>query len=452
MSKIKILFLNRDSAGVNYFRTQTPAVELERIYGDEFEVDIDADVDFKNPETFEKLKKYNIIHYHGRLVDDIRQMSNIKRQLPDIKFVMDIDDYWVLDKKHPLYSMSVEHKLATLAIENLKLADYITTTTEVFAEEIKKITGKNNVFVLYNSVNPDSMKQFENNWKPDPNGKIRITYAGGSSHLGDIQQLEGVANILNGDPDLKDKFVIKLAGWDTDGSINTITFNPELAEALKTKNLWTKETVNLLNKSKGNIDMIPRLSDEIKDKFRGNVFKQEQHPIKSEESVYYNYENILTDNHKIIKDKDYLNWLSSFNKTNYYGDEGNYCRRWTQKANIYAKVLDETDIVIAPLDNNKFNIMKSSLKQIECWTRKLPIICSDMIPYNVDGIHDYNCLLIPTEKNAKKYWAKYLKILILNENLRKRLGEQLYSDLKDKYNLKNVTKTRAEIYKSILNV
>lgn len=449
-NKIKILFLSKDQAGVQYFRTQTPAIELERLYGDQFEVDIETEVNFSDPEVIEGLKKYHIIHYHQRLVDDIRSMNDIKRKLPDIKFVLDIDDYWYLDKKHPLYNMSVEYKLPLITMENLKLADFVTTTTEAFAEEIRKVTGKNNVFVLYNSVNPESMKQFENNWKPDPNGRVRITYAGGSSHSGDIKQLEGVINMLNADSNLKDKFTIKLAGWDTEGSINTVSFNPELIEVLKAKNLWTIETVKILNKSKGNIEMISKLSDTVKDQFRNNVFKQEQRPIKSEESVYYNYEQILTDNHKIINDKDYYNWLMSFNKMNYYGNEGIYARRWTQKANVYAKVLDETDIVIAPLDNNKFNMMKSNLKQVECWTRKLPIVCSDMIPYNVDGRHMENCILIPTEKNARKYWVKYLKKLILDANLRKKLGEQLYEDFSVKYSLTNVTEKRAKFYKTIV--
>ena len=38
--KIRILFYNLDGAGVNYFRTQTPAMELERNHSDEFHVEI----------------------------------------------------------------------------------------------------------------------------------------------------------------------------------------------------------------------------------------------------------------------------------------------------------------------------------------------------------------------------------------------------------------------------
>ncbi|MFW6246599.1 MAG: hypothetical protein ACOC22_00285, partial [bacterium] len=109
----------------------------------------------------------------------------------------------------------------------------------------------------------------------------------------------------------------------------------------------------------------------------------------------------------------------------------------------------------APLADNKFNRMKSNLKQVECWTRKLPIICSDIPPYNVDGKHMQNCILIPlkpNEKHAHKNWKKYLKKLILDADLRKRLGEQLYEDFKEKYNLKNVTEKRAEFYLNTCNV
>ena len=71
-----------------------------------------------------------------------------------------------------------------------------------------------------------------------------------------------------------------------------------------------------------------------------------------------------------------------------------------------------------------------------------------MPPYNIDGRHMENCVLIPTEKNARKYWQKYLKKLILDADLRKQLGEQLYEDFKDEYNLATVTKKRADFYKA----
>jgi len=450
--KIRILFYNLDGAGVNYFRTLTPAMELERNHSDDFYVEINPTIDFNDPAYVDYLKTFHIVHYHRQFISDTNIMLKLAEELKKSGtiLIVDIDDYWKLHRQHPFYHMSQEKKLHVPIIENLKIADYVTTTTDNFATEIKKVTGKDNVEVFYNSVDPKWMKQFQNNWKPDPDGLVRITYMAGSSHMGDVQQLEGVINVLQGNSDTKDKFKITIAGWDTEGSTTDITFNLEFKAELEKKGLWTHEVVKAINKSKGNVDQIPRISQEIKDKYRDKVFSSEQRDIESEESVYLIYEKILSDNHKLIENPDYLQWLMNFERNVKYENEGNFGRRWTQKANTYAQVLDETDIVLAPLADNEFNKMKSNLKQVECWTRKLPIVCSDIPPYNVHGKHMENCVLIKAEKNAHKYWKKYLKQLILDADLRKRLGEQLYEDFKEEYNLENVTKKRAEFYKSVV--
>jgi glycosyltransferase involved in cell wall biosynthesis len=448
--KIRILFYNLDGAGVNFFRTQAPATEIDRNHSDEFYVEINPQLDFNDPNILDYLKSFHIIHYHRQFINDTDKMIILAAELKKSGTILidDIDDYWKLHKKHPFYSLSLENKMDIPIIENLKIADYVTTTTDIFADEIKKITGKDNVGVFYNAVDPIWMKQFQNNWKPDPDGRVRITYMAGSSHACDVEQLENVANVLYNDPELKDKFKIIIAGWDTEGNTTDITFNQEFGTELQKLGLWTYDNVKLINKTRGNVDLIPNLSKELKDKYRGNVFNTNQRDIKSEESIYLTYEKILTDNHKIIKNPDYLQWLSNYERNVKYDNEGNFGRRWTQKANAYANVLDETDIVIAPLEDNSFNRMKSNLKQVECWTRKLPIVCSDIPPYNVDGKHMENCILIPTENNAKKYWIKHLKRLILNADLRKQIGEKLYDDFKDKYNLATVTKNRVAFYKA----
>ena len=451
-NKIKILFHTVDVAGVNYFRILTPAMELERNHSDKFQVEINPQLDFNNPNILEYLKSFDIIHYHRQLVDDVKLMSEIAIELKKsgVTLIVDIDDYWNLHQEHPMYALSQERKLHIPIIENLKIADYVTTTSELFAEEIRKITGKNNVEVLYNSVDPIRMKQFQNNWKPDPDGRVRITYAGGSSHAGDIKQLEGVMNILSTDWQLKDKFKVIVAGWDTQGTTTDITLNQEFEKELQLRGLWNHSTIKAINRSRGDITKIPNLPNDLIVKYRNKVFIQNQRDIKSDESVYYMYEKTLTDNHKMIKNPDYLQWLMNFERNVAYSNEGNYARRWTQKANTYAQVLDETDIVIAPLSNFKFNHMKSCLKQVECWSRKLPIVCSDIPPYNVHGKHMENCVLIPSKKDAYKDWAKYLKKLILDADLRKRLGENLYNDFSEEYNLINVTNKRAEFYSEVI--
>jgi len=450
--KIRILFYNLDGAGVNYFRTLTPAMELERNHSDDFYVEINPQIDFNDPGFFDYLKSFHIIHYHRQFISDSAEMLKLATELrkSGTILIVDIDDYWKLHRQHPFYHMSQEKQLHVPILENLKIADYVTTTTDLFASEIRKVTGKDNVMVYANSIDPKWMKQFQNNWKPDPNGLVRITYMAGSSHMGDVQQLEGVINVLNSDPSTRGKFKVIIAGWDTEGSTTDITFNQDFKTELEKKGVWVHEVVKAINKSRGDVDQIPRISQELKDKYRDKIFDSKQRDIKSEESVYLIYEKILTDNHRLIDNPDYLQWLMNFERNVDYDDEVNFGRRWTQKANTYAQVLDETDIVLAPLADNEFNTMKSNLKQVECWTRKLPIVCSDIPPYNIDGKHMENCVLIPNKKNAHKYWKKYLKQLILDGDLRNRLGNQLYNDFCEDFNLENVTEKRAEFYKSVV--
>lgn len=450
--KIRVLFVNKDGAGVNYWRTLTPAMELEREHEDIF-VEINPNIDINVPETMDYLKSFNIIHYHTTLVDKVNAMKSLAYELQKsgVVLVMDIDDYWELPKNHPQYHYALEARLGYVVTENIKIADYITTTNELFAAEIKKISGKDNVLSLPNAVDSEWMKQFQNNRKESIDGKVRIVYMGGSSHLPDLEQIKGIANVLNADVLTKDKFKIILAGWDSRGSTTDISFNKEFAEELKKVGMLNKKVIQIINKSKGNVDAIPRLPKAIADKYRGNVFVVKQRDIESHESVYFQYEKILTDNHRIIKDKNYLGWLMNFHQNGVYPVENNFARRWTQKANNYGTVLDEADIVIAPLDDNKFNRLKSNLKQVECWTRKLPIVCSGIPPYTTEGRHMENCVLIPFAKNSYSDWQKYLKKLILDKELRDKLGQQLYDDFKEKYNLKNVTNKRADFYKNIVN-
>jgi glycosyltransferase involved in cell wall biosynthesis len=161
----------------------------------------------------------------------------------------------------------------------------------------------------------------------------------------------------------------------------------------------------------------------------------------------------LTDSYRLIdKDREYINYLNKFTKEKYVNESDvQYIRRWTAKPNEYAYMLDETDILLAPLVDNKFNNMKSNLKQVEASTRKLPIICSDVVPYNVDGVNGENCFLIKSTKNEARTWFRALKKLIVDPELRTSMGNKLYEDFNEKYSLENVNNKRVNLYKSLIN-
>ena len=447
--RIKILFYNKNRSGVNYFRTLTPAVHLDKNYSDDFDVTINSDFDPTTDEGLEYMKSFDIIHYHTNLTPISGLMVNISNELKknNIKLVLDLDDYWKLDNKHPKYYQFKENNISQMIETNIKIADYITTTTDLLAAEIKKVSGRDNVIVLENSIDPKTMPQFEN--KRTKSDIVRIMYLGGSTHLHDIKQLEGVANMLNLDIETKNKFKFINVGWDMRGEKSQIVFNQQLKKELENRNQFTQKLLNEIHKSKGIESNIKTLPEDLRKKYEGVIFNVQKVKFKPDEIPYYEYEKILSDNYRIIDDKKYLKWLTTYSDGN-YDNESKYARRWTQPANKYAYYLNEADVIIAPLLNTKFNNMKSCLKQIEGWSRKLAVVCSDVAPYNIDGKNMENCILIPDKPNNKKHWFKALKKLIINDKLREYLGENLYKDFSKKYHLDVVNRKRVLFYKEII--
>ena len=100
--------------------------------------------------------------------------------------------------------------------------------------------------------------------------------------------------------------------------------------------------------------------------------------------------------------------------------------------------------------------MKSQLKVIEAGLYKKPLIASNYGDYTIDLEHaldkgnftDGNALLVDPKR--PRDWSKFMKKLIQNPNWVVDLGERLYETVKDQYDLNQVTKTRAELYKSLL--
>jgi len=130
---------------------------------------------------------------------------------------------------------------------------------------------------------------------------------------------------------------------------------------------------------------------------------------------------------------------------------------WTRPVQNYAKNYAKFDVSLAPIKNHIFNRMKSQLKIIEAGFYKKAIIASNVGPYTIDLKHclengkfvDGNAMLVNEARNHAD-WAKYINNLIANPNMAKDMGERLYETVKDTYDLNTVTKTRADLYKSLV--
>jgi glycosyltransferase involved in cell wall biosynthesis len=403
MEKINVLVLPSDQSGVGKFRSVDPHVKLQNMYPDDFHVDIDYEPKINDINYW---KKYQIVHFHRSIGTDYDNCPNIIKMLQSMGIVViaDIDDYWLPTKEHPIHQLIIQNKLHEKITTNLKAADCVITTTELFANEVKKYNK--NVIVLPNAVDPADPQFNEPTQKSD---KIRIGWLGGSSHLHDLQLLGGMVSKLSS---IQDKLQYYLCGFDIRG------------------------TVTEINQKTG---------------------QKTQRTIKPEETVWVKYEQIFTNDYKIITPK-YKDYLDTFTENDYPGvlDE-NYVRVWTRPVISYAKNYSKFDISLAPIKNHIFNRMKSQLKVIEAGFYKKALIASNVGPYTIDLKHalkngqftDGNALLV-NEHNNHSDWTKNIKKLVENPNLITDLGEKLYETVKDRYDLNKVTETRAQFYKSLI--
>ena len=404
MSKIKVLVVPSDRTGVGKFRSVDPHIFLQNQYPKEFHVDIDYEPKFDDLNYW---KNYQIVHFHRTLTPDYDKSVSFIEVLNSMGIItiMDLDDYWAPTKEHPIHAIIVQQKIHEKIMANLRAAKYVTTTTTLFADEIKKLNK--NVVVFPNAINPSEAQFSEPTLESD---KLRIGWLGGSSHLHDIMLLDGLGHHMENH---KNETQFFLCGFDIRGVVTEI------------------------NKDTG---------------------EHTKRPIKPHETVWARYEEIITNNYKLVEPSyknELMKWKEFDGQTIF--DNEYYQRIWTRPVTSYAKNYSKFDVSLAPIKNHIFNRMKSQLKVIEAGFYKKALIASNVGPYTIDLKHcldngnfvDGNALLVNENRNHSD-WYKFAKKLIQNRNMAKDMGERLYETVKDTYDLKKVTKDRAEFYKSLV--
>jgi glycosyltransferase involved in cell wall biosynthesis len=110
----------------------------------------------------------------------------------------------------------------------------------------------------------------------------------------------------------------------------------------------------------------------------------------------------------------------------------------------YGEVYKHFDIVVAPLQNTKFNNCKSELKILEASAYKKPIICSAVLPYLYHTAND-GVLFLP-----RNQWRSGIQKLIdAGHSVRQSMGQSNYEYCKKHHNLELHNLTRLQLYKSL---
>ena len=399
--KIKMLVIPSDTTGVGKFRSVDPHVYIAEHYGDEFDIDIVYNMPNGDLEAF--LKQYDLIHIHKQLDKQCKIIDMIK--FLGIPVILDIDDHFKLGNDHPMSITAKKERWHEPIINHLKKADYVTTTTPIFADVIKQ--HNKNVKVFPNAINPEE-KQYAVAKNPRTD-RLRVGIICGSSHLKDLELLSGIATQVN-----KDKVQFVLCGFDTRGTRTIYKENGEV----------------------------------------------ETRPIYPQESVWCDYEKIFCDNYRTIspEHKDFLmKYMAGVDDP--FTNEP-YRRMWTRHINDYATHYQNVDVLIAPLKENEFNKVKSELKEIECGFTHTAFIGQNFGAYTINLVpmiekggkinEEGTALLVDSSKNHKQ-WAKYINKLADDADMLKKLQDNLYNFVKDRYSLAEICRQRVEFYKSIVN-
>ena len=398
--KIKMLVIPSDRYGCGKFRSVDPHVYIGEHYANEFDVDIVYDIPKENLDQF--FSQYDLIHIHKQLDKGMEMMNMIK--FLGIPVIVDVDDYFFLGNDHPMSLSAKKEKWHEAIINHLKMADYCTTTTPIYAKELLKYNK--NVAVFPNGINA-AEEQFS--MQKTPSDRLRIGLICGSSHLKDIELLRGFSTLLP-----LDKVQILLCGFDTNG----------------TRTIYHNDT--------------------------GQV---ERRPILPQESVWYDYEKIITDNYRIVS-PEHKDFLMKFMKgvDDPFVNEP-YRRMWTRDIRHYATHYQNVDVLLAPLKENAFNGMKSDLKAAECGFTNTALIAQNFGPYTVhltpmnEKGGKYNttgtAMLVESSKNHKQ-WAKLINTLVANPERYIQLRDNLHKMALETFSLDKICADRVKLYKQLV--
>lgn len=141
----------------------------------------------------------DILHFHkGHF--DLEGIREAKER--GIVTIADFDDWWRLDTEHIFYRNYLNEGVTGKLIELIEVVDYVTCTTELLADEIRKINP--NVCVLPNAMDMD----YESCMIDKKTRELTFGYVGGHCHGKDVELLRGLNNRLNG------KYKFRLMGYD----------------------------------------------------------------------------------------------------------------------------------------------------------------------------------------------------------------------------------------------
>lgn len=175
---IQVLGVTQKASGCGWHRVLLPLAFMPDSYNH-----------ICNAPTEEILKERNFeIMLYNRFSQFDNDWSETKKHF---KVVIDLDDDWELPYNHPLHQFYEPQKKRV--INNIFNADLVTCTNERIAEKVSKYNK--NVKIFPNCIPLGEQQYTELRHESD---KVRIFWAGGSTHMNDIALLKNPIKRFSG--------------------------------------------------------------------------------------------------------------------------------------------------------------------------------------------------------------------------------------------------------------
>jgi glycosyltransferase involved in cell wall biosynthesis len=108
------------------------------------------------------------------------------------------------------------------------------------------------------------------------------------------------------------------------------------------------------------------------------------------------------------------------------------------------------DIALAPLERNKFNLSKSNIKMLEAAALHIPCVSSNVSSY-AKFCHSNSLLRQTVMAECRADWEENIRSLVENEELRHRVGEEMYRVAFEQYNVEKRVDRWKEVFEGVVN-
>jgi glycosyltransferase involved in cell wall biosynthesis len=176
---MKILGILNGMSGISYHRLYAPLHDLQ-IRGFA-QIDIWSPRDENgNYRPLPDLDKYDLVIWNGTLAEPQEQIISILNTR-GIPFIVDIDDYWMLNRYNPAVDEWKRRGLSAKVQAALYHADAVICENDRLREQVYKVNR--NVYTIPNALN---LTELQWNQEKEPSDKFRVGFVGSRSHRYDL--------------------------------------------------------------------------------------------------------------------------------------------------------------------------------------------------------------------------------------------------------------------------